>query len=204
MKLLRFLILFLFTPQLFAGALNLQSLRVPSFLGSAPSLKGYTYGINPKAKVTVVEFSAFECPLCLHFHNEVFPHIKRKYVDTKKVNWVVIPYPVGALSFQVLAILDKLPAKKRLSFADAVMKKAAEWNHNDYEEHLKRLAKGYSLSPEAIKDALSQPSLQLVAQYVLGISKFPVEGTPTFFVNGLESNDQLVQSDIEKQLAATK
>ena len=40
---------------------------------------------RPNAKVKIVEYASASCPHCARFHNDVFPAIKAKYIDTGKV-----------------------------------------------------------------------------------------------------------------------
>ena len=44
-------------------------------LSTAPHVKGAV-----DAKVTIVEFSDFQCSFCKKFHEETFPEIKQKYI----------------------------------------------------------------------------------------------------------------------------
>lgn len=43
---------------------------------------------NPRAKVVVVEYASLSCPHCAHFHKEVFPAFRKKYIDPGKVLFV--------------------------------------------------------------------------------------------------------------------
>lgn len=43
---------------------------------------------DPNAKVTVVEFSDFQCPFCGRFFKDVEPQLKKDYIDTGKVKFV--------------------------------------------------------------------------------------------------------------------
>src|SRR3989338_8476430 len=40
---------------------------------------------NEKAKVTIVEFSDFQCPFCRSFWSGAYQQIKKEYIDTGKV-----------------------------------------------------------------------------------------------------------------------
>lgn len=43
---------------------------------------------DPKAKVTIVEYSDFQCPFCGRFYKNVLPSIVKDYIDTGKVKFV--------------------------------------------------------------------------------------------------------------------
>lgn len=46
------------------------------------------------AKVTMVEFSDYECPFCKRHFDQVYPLIKKDYIDTGKVKMVFRNYPL--------------------------------------------------------------------------------------------------------------
>lgn len=57
------------------------------------NLTGAPYiGDKSKAKVAIVEFSDFECPYCQRHHQQVYPDIKKNYIDTGKVVYAYRTY----------------------------------------------------------------------------------------------------------------
>ena len=48
-----------------------------------------------EAPVTVIEFTDFQCPFCRRFIQTTFPLIKRDFIDTGKVRWLVRDMPLG-------------------------------------------------------------------------------------------------------------
>ena len=57
------------------------------------------------APVTIVEFSDYECPYCKSFHEETFPQLKEKYIDTGKVKFVYRDYPIASHSGAIPAAM---------------------------------------------------------------------------------------------------
>ncbi|PIO07356.1 disulfide bond formation protein DsbA [Candidatus Pacearchaeota archaeon CG10_big_fil_rev_8_21_14_0_10_34_12] len=49
------------------------------------------------AKVTIIEFSDFQCPFCRKFWSETMPLIKSEYIDTGKVRFVYRDFPLTGL-----------------------------------------------------------------------------------------------------------
>jgi protein-disulfide isomerase len=47
------------------------------------------------APVTVVEFTDYQCPFCRRFVQTTFPALKRDYIDTGKLRWIVRDMPLG-------------------------------------------------------------------------------------------------------------
>lgn len=56
---------------------------------------------NENAKVTIVEFSDFECPFCGRFYTDTLPSLRKEYIDTGKVKLYFRHYP---LSFHPKAV----------------------------------------------------------------------------------------------------
>ena len=59
--------------------------------GSAPS-KG-----PANARVTIVEFSDYQCPFCARFHTGTSPQIQKEYIETGKVRHVFRNMPLEAI-----------------------------------------------------------------------------------------------------------
>lgn len=57
-------------------------------LGEAPSL-------NEKAQIAIVEFSDFQCPFCARHDRQVFPELKKKYLDAGKIRYIARDFPLG-------------------------------------------------------------------------------------------------------------
>jgi len=69
-----------------------QAAELPS---SASLIDDDTILGEKKAKLTIVEFSDFQCPYCRKFWQDTLPQIKKEYIDTGKVNFVYRDYPLS-------------------------------------------------------------------------------------------------------------
>ncbi len=49
---------------------------------------------DANAKVTMIEFSDFQCPFCRNFYTQSLPQIKKEYIDTGKVKLAYRHYPL--------------------------------------------------------------------------------------------------------------
>jgi protein-disulfide isomerase len=49
---------------------------------------------NESANLIVVEFTDYQCPFCGRYSRETFPEIKKQYVDTGSIRYVVIDQPL--------------------------------------------------------------------------------------------------------------
>jgi protein-disulfide isomerase len=63
---------------------------------------------NPDAPLTLVEFTDYQCPFCKRFHDRSWPELKKNYVDTGKVRYIVRDMP---LSFHANALPAAIAAR---------------------------------------------------------------------------------------------
>jgi protein-disulfide isomerase len=67
--------------------------RDPSTPTTLPALKGPFFG-DERAPLTMVEFSDLQCPFCQRFSVEVFGQLKRDWIDTGRIRYFVIDFPL--------------------------------------------------------------------------------------------------------------
>jgi protein-disulfide isomerase len=54
---------------------------------------GFSLG-SSDAPLAIVEFTDYQCPFCRQFESNTFPEIRKKYIDTGKVRFVVRDFPL--------------------------------------------------------------------------------------------------------------
>jgi protein-disulfide isomerase len=55
---------------------------------------GFSLGSND-APITIVEFTDYQCPFCRQFQNTTFAELRKKYIDSGKVRFIVRNFPLG-------------------------------------------------------------------------------------------------------------
>src|SRR5262245_48864702 len=55
---------------------------------------------NPRARLTMVEYSDYECPYCGQYIAQVYPQIDREYIKTNKMQYVFKNLPIEQLHRQ--------------------------------------------------------------------------------------------------------
>jgi protein-disulfide isomerase len=61
---------------------------------------------DPKAPITLIEYASFTCPHCAHFHTQVLPEIKKKWIDTGKVKLVYRDFPLDQVAAKAAQIAE--------------------------------------------------------------------------------------------------
>ncbi len=177
-----------------------RSTEPPATAGES-STKG-----SPDAKVTVVEYSDFQCPYCAQFALQTFPSIDQNYVQTGKVRW----------TFHNMARIGN-ESKQAAQAAECAGEQGKFWPYHDKifanqkgenlgafaNDKLKGFAKDLGLDVSAFGSCLdSGKYTDLVNRELVEANQRGVTGTPTFFVNGKKLEGALPYGDFQKALDA--
>jgi protein-disulfide isomerase len=145
-------------------------------IGNSP-VKG-----NADAKVTIIEFSDFECPFCTRGKNTM-DEVLKAYPNDVKVVFKNLPLPFHANA--VPAAKAALAANKQGKFWE-MHDKLFENQRELTPENFEKFAKELGLDVAKFKADMSDPALdaQIEADKKLA-EQHGIQGTPGFFVNGV-------------------
>lgn len=145
------------------------------------------------ARVTIIEFGDYQCPVCRLFWKETLPRIRKEYIETGKVKLVFRDLPLAGHTMAVPAAMAAECAEDQGRFweyHDKVYREqdrraregeVAEFRVND----LKRWAADLKLDPAAFDACLDSGKYkQEVAADYAAATGVGLNGTPVFFVNG--------------------
>lgn len=156
-----------------------DQLLVPGPLGDRE------YG-NRNASVTIVEYVSLTCPYCRAYHAKVFPRVKRTYVDTGKVRYIIREFAIGQTAGAAAIVTRCAPKSKYLPLVEAYLSRQSEWVSQDVRpDALYKIAKSQGMSRAQFDKCLSNQSIidGLTEMKQRG-RKLGVVGTPTLFING--------------------
>ncbi len=158
------------------------------------------------AAVTIVEFVDFECPFCSRFHT---PMAEAAKAFPNDVNYMVKNFPLSFHQNAVSAAKAAFAAGEQGKYAEMVDLLLANGKSLGAEKY-KELAKTLGLNIDKfLKDYTEKDSLweQYIEKDKALANKSGVQGTPTFFINGKNTNARSVdafKSEIEKLLKEKK
>ena len=166
--------------------------------------EGWPYMGNPNAKVTVVEFSDYQCPHCGNFARETFPKIEDKYIKTGKVKWVAQPFEfLGPESTQAgNAALCALDQGKFWEYEKMLFLNQGGENKGAFsKQHLKEFGQKLGLDTEKFNRCVDsgQHLQQVQASYSIAQGR-GVSQTPTFFINGKKVEGNYPFDDFSKMI----
>src|SRR5262249_59212665 len=62
------------------------------------------------APVTIVEYASMTCSHCAAFYGSTFPELKKKYIDTGKVKFILREFPLDPLGSAGVIVFPFFPA----------------------------------------------------------------------------------------------
>jgi protein-disulfide isomerase len=142
---------------------------------------------SAKAPVTMIEYSSLTCSHCAHFHAEVYPLLKEKYIDTGKVRLILREYPLDSVAAAGSMLARCAGDDKFFALVDALFATQKGWAFTeDRYGSLLRIAKQAGFTKERFDACLKDQQLlsNIEAVRTRGSEKFGINSTPTFFING--------------------
>ena len=82
---------------------------------------------RPDAPVTIIKYASMTCPYCRKFQLETFPVLKKEYIDTGKVRFIIREFPIGKQSGLATVALRCAAPDKYFSLYDKLMAQQAAW-----------------------------------------------------------------------------
>ena len=151
---------------------------------TAPTLGEMALGAE-QSKVTLTEYASATCPHCAAFHAETYGKLKAEYIDTKKIKFVFREFPLNDAALAAFMIARAAPKDSYFPLIDAYFSTLQTWATGNWVDGLFGIAKQAGFNREKFDATLKDEAL---AKGILAIrdagSKFGVNSTPSFFVNG--------------------
>jgi protein-disulfide isomerase len=145
---------------------------------------------SARAPVTVYEMSDFQCPYCKKFALETFPAIERDYINSGKVRWVFINFPLTSVHPHASAAAElALCAARQRGFwriHDLLFQNQDAWAPlKEAGPFFVSLADSAGLSKQTLLTCLQAPrTLNEVRADAEGAARSGATSTPTFYIEG--------------------
>lgn len=181
---------------------DIEMIKLPSVK------KNVVVGNNPSvgsanAKVTLIEFSDFECPFCKR-SQEVNRALREKYKD--KIRWVFRDFPLPFhkdAMFAHIAVNCSIPQNKYWEFFNLLFDNSGKLGHDRVIELSKTIGLDQNKFNACIKDENIKKEIETDMAYAKSIG---VNSTPTFFINGRliegampkESFEEIIEEELKK------
>ena len=160
------------------------------------------------APVAIVEYASMTCPHCAAFHAETWPTLKTKYIDTGKARFVLREFPLDPLATAGFMLARCAGADKRNAITDLLFDQQKNWAFVDKPvDALAATVKQAGITQAQFETCLKDQKLydQVNQTRDQASTKFKIDATPTFFINGKKYTGELSVAQMDKDIGdATK
>ena len=159
---------------------------------------------DENAKITIITYESLTCGHCADFHNNVYPELKKEFIDKGlvKIEFRHFPLDIAALNASKIAQCNNDGKSNLLHILFSNQKKWAKGETiEETNKYLKKLLKDKNINinfEKCIND-------KIIEDYVLndrieGVKKFKVNATPTIIINDKKFNKSLNYKNLKKSL----
>jgi len=162
------------------------------------------YEGNKDAKVTIITYESFTCSHCADFHKNVYPQLKKEFIDAGlvKIEFRHFPLDMAALNASKIAQCNNDGKSDILHFLFSNQKKwAIGETVETANKNLKKLLKDENI----VIDFEKCTNNKKIEDYVLndrieGVKKFKVNATPTIIINNKKFDKSLNYKNLKKSI----
>jgi len=159
---------------------------------------------NKDAKITIIAFESLTCSHCANFHKDVFPELKKEYLDTGLAKIEFRHFPLDAAAFNASkvsqckndgdsAILNRLYANQQKWVKGSSVQEA--------NENLQKFltSEGFDIN---FDECINNKEIEdfVLNDRIDGAKNFKVNSTPTIVINDKKFEKTLTYKNLKKAL----
>ena len=159
---------------------------------------------NKDAKITIIAFESLTCSHCANFHKDVYPQLKKEYLDTglAKIEFRHFPLDIAAFNASKVSQCKNDGDSKILNSLFANQQKwvkgsSAEEANKNLEKFLKN--EGFDIN---FKSCLINQEIEdfVLNDRIDAVKKFKISSTPTIIINDQKFEKTLNYKNLKKAL----
>ena len=166
-------------------------------------IKRITVG-NKKAKIIIIAYESLTCSHCANFHKDVYPLLKKDYIDTglARIEFRHFPLDIAALNASKVAQCNQ---DQNLETLESLYSNQQAWVKGNTVEEINNNLKKF-LKKEGFKiDFEKCINDQKIEDFILndrieGAKKFEINATPTIIINNKKFEKSLNYKNLKKSL----
>ena len=178
---------------LFFGSINISNAEVNRIVAG-----------NKDAKITIIAYESLTCSHCADFHKEIYPQLKKDFIDTGLAKIEFRHFPLDVAAFNASKI-SQCKSNESLKILNSLYSNQQEWvRGNTVEEingNLKKFIKnqGFEINFEK---CINNKEIEdfVLNDRIEGVKKFKVNATPTIIINNEKFEKTLNYKNLKKSL----
>tara|TARA_B000000460_G_scaffold69805_1_gene48080 strand:+ start:1740 stop:2333 length:594 start_codon:yes stop_codon:yes gene_type:complete len=142
---------------------------------------------NKDAKIVVIEYASMTCIHCANFHKQVYPKIKKNYIDTNKIKFIFRDFPLDKQALFASVLAKCAPKDKYFNFVKLILTNQEKWISNDdtFMNKLRNIGKLAGLNENKINSCFKDEKMvdNIIRTRSIGEEKYNINSTPSLIIN---------------------
>ena len=142
------------------------------------------------APITIIEYASYTCPHCASFHKNVFPSLRKNYIETGKVKFIYREVYFDGPGLWAALLARCGGVKKYFGISDLLYSKQREWTKGDggaaIAQNLYKIGRIAGLDQSKMEVCLQDKDVAttMVARFQETTKADNVSSTPSLILNG--------------------
>ena len=177
------------------------------FLGSLNNVSAEPVRIvsgDEKAKITIIAYESLTCSHCASFHKDIYPQLKKEYIDTGMVKIEFRHFPLDVAAFNASKI-SQCNQNESLRILESLYSNQQSWikgsTVEEVNDNLKKFlkSKGFNLD---FDKCINNKEIEdfVLNDRIEGTKNFKVNATPTIIINNEKFEKTLNYKNLKKTL----
>ena len=180
-----------------------QVIKDPTFaqVMQTGTLKEMSFG-RGDAPVTIIKYASLTCPYCRQFHQKTFPKLKRAYIDTGKVRFIIREFPIGKTSGAATIALRCAKPEKYLVLYAKFLEQQNKWVSQEVRfDAIYSVASQVGMTRQQFDACRENQAMIDGLKWVKDRGRtLGVIGTPNFFIQGKLVKRVLTMKEIREMV----
>ncbi len=178
---------------LFFGSINISNSEINRIVAG-----------NKDAKITIITYESLTCSHCADFHKDIYPQLKKDYIDTGLAKIEFRHFPLDVAAFNASKV-SQCKSDQSLEILESLYSNQQEWVKGNTVEEINNNLKKF-IEKEGFKiDFEKCINDKEIEDFVLndrieGVKVFKVNATPTIIINDKKFEKTLNYKNLKKSL----
>ncbi len=159
---------------------------------------------NENAKITIIAYESLTCSHCANFHKDIYPNLKKDYIDTGLVKIEFRHFPLDIAAFNASKI-SQCKQDQGLNILESLYSNQKAWvkgsSVDEVNDSLKKFIEkeGYTLD---FKKCINNKEIEdfVLNDRIEGAKNFKINSTPTIIINNEKFEKTLNYKNLKKFL----
>mgnify|MGYP003330843133 FL=1 len=166
-------------------------------------IKGIYEG-KEDSKITILAFESLTCSHCANFHKDVYPELKKNFIDKGIVKLEYRNFPLDLAAFNA-AKAAQCRANNGEEILHFLYKNQSDWvkgnTIEDLNANLETILNSQNFGID-FKTCINDKNIEdfVLEDRIEGVKKYNVNATPTIIINGEKFEKPLTYKNLEKTL----